>query len=57
MFAHWKENYDESRQCIIKQRHHFADTGSCTQNYGFGPWRVGPKRRLCQRTDAFKLWH
>ena len=24
MFAPWKEGYDKSRQCIKKQRHHFA---------------------------------
>jgi len=25
MFAPWKESYDKPRQCIKKQRHHFAD--------------------------------
>ena len=33
--ASWKEIYDKSRQCIKKQRHHFADKGSCSQSYGF----------------------
>ena len=23
----WKKSYDKSRQCIKKQRHHFADKG------------------------------
>ena len=23
----WKESYDKPRQCIKKQRHHFADKG------------------------------
>ena len=27
-FAPWKESYDKSKQCIKKQRHHFADKGS-----------------------------
>ena len=25
--APWKESYDKPRQCIKKQRHHFADKG------------------------------
>ena len=25
IFVPWKSNYDKSRQCIIKQRHHFVD--------------------------------
>ena len=24
-FASWKKNYDKPRQCIKKQRHHFAN--------------------------------
>ena len=34
MFASWKESYDKPRQCIKKQRHHFADKGSYSQSYG-----------------------
>ena len=31
-----KENsYDKTRQCIKKQRHHFADKGPYSQSYGF----------------------
>ena len=30
-----KENYDKPRQCIKKQRYHFADKGLYGQNYGF----------------------
>jgi len=33
--ASWKESYDKSRQCIEKQRHHFADKGPYGQTYGF----------------------
>ena len=29
--APWKESYDEPRQCIKKQRHHFADKGPSSQ--------------------------
>ena len=31
----WKKSYVKSRQCIKKQRHHFADKGPSTQSYGF----------------------
>ena len=31
----WKENYDKTRQCIKKQRHHFVNKGSSRQNYDF----------------------
>ena len=31
----WKDIYDKTRQCIKKQRHHFADKGPSSQSYGF----------------------
>ena len=31
----WKKTYDQPRQSIKKQRHHFADKGSYSQNCGF----------------------
>ena len=31
----WKKRYVKPRQCIKKQRHHFADKGAYSQNYGF----------------------
>ena len=33
--ALWKNSYDKHRQCIKKQRYHFADKGPYSQNYGF----------------------
>ena len=33
--APWNKSYDKPRQCIKKQRHHFADKGSYSQSYGF----------------------
>ena len=33
MLAPWKESYDEYRQHIKKQRHHFADKGPYSQSY------------------------
>ena len=35
MLAPWKKIYDKSRQCIKKQRHHFANKGPYSQSYGF----------------------
>ena len=34
-FAPWKKIYDKPRQCIKKQRHHFASESSYGQNYVF----------------------
>ena len=31
----WKKSYDQPRQHIKKQRHHFADKGPYSQSYGF----------------------
>ena len=35
MLAPWKESYDKPRQCIKKQRHHFADKGLYNKSYSF----------------------
>ena len=31
----WQKNYDQPRQCIKKQRHHFANKDPYSQSYGF----------------------
>ena len=31
----WEKSYGKSRQCIKKQRHHFADKGPSSQSYDF----------------------
>ena len=36
----WKESYDQPRQHIKKQRHHFDDKGLCSQSYGFSSSHV-----------------
>ena len=38
--APWKKSYDQPTQCIKKQRHYFADKGSCSQSYGFSTSHV-----------------
>ena len=39
-FSALKESDDEPRQCIKKQRHHFADKCSSSQSYGFSSSHV-----------------
>ena len=31
----WKESYDQPKQHIKKQKHHFVNKGLCSQGYGF----------------------
>ena len=38
--APWKKSYDKPRQCIKKQRHHFADKDPYSQTYGFSSGHV-----------------
>ena len=50
-FAPWKKSYDKPRQCIKKQRRHFANKSSYSQNYVFSSsyvWMLEsrPLRRL-----------
>ena len=56
MLAPWKETYDKPRQCIKKQRHHFADKGPHSQSCGFSSSHV----RMCESDhkegQALKNW-
>ena len=36
----WKESYDQPRQHIKKQRHHFVNKGPSSQGYGFSSSHV-----------------
>ena len=38
--APWNKSYDQLRQHIKKQRHHFADKGPSCQSSGFPSRRV-----------------
>ena len=51
MLAPWMERYDKPRQRIKKQRHHFADKGPSSQNYGFSSSHI-----QMYRTDFWTLW-
>ena len=58
----WKKSYDKPRQCIKKQRHHFADKGLYSLKamvfpvvmYRCESWTVKKAER--QRIDAFEMW-
>ena len=39
--APWEKSYDKSRQCIKKQRHHFATKGPASQSCGFSSSHYG----------------
>ena len=61
MLAPWQESYDKPRQCIKKQRNHFANKGLSNQSYvftsvmyGCESWTI--KKAECQRIHAFELW-
>ena len=60
MLAPWKESYDKSRQCIRKQKHHFAAIHIVKAIflpvviYRCESWTI--KKAEHWRTDAFKLW-
>ena len=55
-----KENYDQPRQHIKKQRHHLTDKGLCSQSHGFSNshvwvWVLDHKAET-RRIDDFELW-
>ena len=61
MLTSWKENYDQPRQHIKKQRHYFVNKGLSSQAmvfpvvmYGRESWTVKKAER--RRIVAFELW-
>ena len=57
----WKENYDQPRQHIKRQRHYFANKGPSSQGYvflvvmyGCESWTI--KKAEHRRIDFFELW-
>ena len=59
--APWKKSYNQPRQHIRKQRHHFANKGPSSQSFGFPEVKRGCenwtiKKAEHQRIDAFGLW-
>ena len=54
ILAPWKKSYDQPRQHIIKQRHHFADRGLYSQSYGFSRGHIWMWELDCEESWAPK---
>ena len=52
----WKKSYDKPRQCIIKQRHHFANKGPSSQRYNFSSHHVWVWELDCKESWVLKNW-
>ena len=60
MLALWKESYDKPRQCIKKQRHHFAKEAPYSQSYGFSSshvqmWELDYKEGWVPKNWCFRI--
>ena len=56
MAAPWKKSYDQPRQHIKKQRHHFANKGLDGQSYGFSSSHVWMWEQDHKEGWALKSW-
>ena len=56
MLTPWKENYDQPRQHIEKQRHYFANKGPSIQGYGFSSSHVWMWELDYKDSWALKNW-
>ena len=54
--APWKESYDQPRQTIKMQRHHFADKGPYSQSYSFSSSYVRMWELDYKESWALKNW-
>ena len=52
----WKESYEQPRQHIKKQRHHFANKGPSGQGYGFSSGHVWMWELDCEESWVPKNW-
>ena len=55
----WKKSYDQPRQYIKKQRHHFANKSPYSQSYGFSSshvwmWELNHKESWALKNWCFK---
>ena len=58
--APWKESYDKPRQCIKRQRHHFANKGPYSQSYDFSSshvwmWELDHKEGWVPKNWCFQI--
>ena len=56
-----EEKLWQTRQCIKKQRHYFADIGPYSQSYGFSSshvwmWESDHKESWVPKINSFELW-
>ena len=56
MLTHWKENYEQPRQHIKKQRYYFANKGPSGQGYGFNSGCVWMWELDYKESWALKNW-
>ena len=56
MLTPWKENYDQPRQHIKKQRHYFTNKGPSSQGYGFSSSHVWMWELDYKESWALKKW-
>ena len=56
MLTPWKESYDQPRQYIKKQKHHFVNKGTSSQGYGFSSGHVWMWELGYQEIWALKNW-
>ena len=57
MLTPWKENYDQPRQHIKKQRHYFVNKSPSSQGYGFSSSHVWMWDLDCEESWAPKNWY
>ena len=60
MLTPWKESYDQPRQHIKKQRHHFANKSPYSQHYGFSRshawmWELDHKKCWAPKNWCFLI--
>ena len=56
MLVPWKNSYDKPRQCIKKQRHHFANKSLSSQSYGFSRSHIWIWELDCKENWVLKNW-
>ena len=56
MLALWKKSYERPRQCVKKQRHHFASKALSSQSYGFFSSHVWMWELDCKEGWLRKNW-
>ena len=56
MLTPWKKSYDQPRQHVKKQRHHFTNKGPSSQSYGFPSSHVWMWELNHKESWALKNW-